>query len=200
MLIRRPFEHDAICAAVQGHSAAAHPEDGGEFSGNIRKCHWSPTLQKAVFDEWQLQHDRVKQSLGRVSHIDSHHHIHTIPALFVVLMHFILVNKIRSVRLTTNLYPNGASMKFTDMLKKRVWNAALRRLCTRTTDYFCSLESFFDHWQELDEAIVEIMTHPGHAAYVPENNVIKGEWFANRNNKVELVNYNLLENYHLSRA
>jgi chitin disaccharide deacetylase len=166
----------------------------GEFSGAVRSCFPGPALQQAIFDEFQLQYDRVRQALGQVSHIDSHHHIHTNPLLFPALVGFVRANRIRSVRLTKNLYPANAVPGAVHLAKKRVWNAGLRRICIgRTCDYFGDIRSVLTGVGRFNGSTIEIMTHPGHPSYSEENEIIRSDWRASLDAKVEFVNYDALD-------
>jgi predicted glycoside hydrolase/deacetylase ChbG (UPF0249 family) len=162
----------------------------GEFSGAVRNYFLGPALQQAIFDELQQQYDRVRQGLGRVSHIDSHHSIHVQPQLFLVLARFIRANRIRSARLTTNLYPANAGPGSFRFAKKRLWSAALRRICVgRTCDYFGDIRSFLTGVERFNGSTIEIMAHPGSPLFSQENEIIGSDWRARLDAKVEFVNY-----------
>jgi predicted glycoside hydrolase/deacetylase ChbG (UPF0249 family) len=166
----------------------------GEFSGAVRSYFLGPALQQAIFEEFQLQYDRIRQALGQVSHIDSHHSIHVIPQLFLVLARFIRANRIRSARLTTNFYPADAVPSSFRLAKKRLWCAALRRTCMgRTCDYFGDIRSFLTHVERFNGSTVEIMAHPGSPLFSQENEIIGRDWRASLDAKVKFVNYNALD-------
>jgi chitin disaccharide deacetylase len=173
-------------------SGALRPivDANGEFSGAVRSYFLGPALQQAIFEELQLQYDRVRQALGRVSHIDSHHSIHVQPQLFLVLARFIRGNRIRSARLTTNLYPANAGPGSIRLAKKRLWSAALSRICLgRTCDYFGDIRSFLSGVERFNGSTVEIMAHPGSPLFSHENEIIGSDWRARLDAEVEFVNY-----------
>jgi len=61
-------------------------DSSGCFAGNsIRSTPITWQLREAIFQEWSAQIDRLFSMGLTPSHIDSHHHVHTIPGLFFVL-------------------------------------------------------------------------------------------------------------------
>ena len=59
--------------------------NGGSFNGKISRTKITTRLLLAIFTEWSEQIERAKAVGLRISHIDLHHHVHTIPQLFVVV-------------------------------------------------------------------------------------------------------------------
>ena len=165
----------------------------GDFSGKILRRSPGPSLQRAILKELQLQYDRVRQALGQVSHIDSHHHIHTKASLFPLLAWFVEANRIRSVRLTKNLYGTNAAPGGDLLIKKSIWNAALRGICRGpTSDYFSDIAGLLSNVGRLEGSIVEIMTHPGNSSFEEENKIIRSDWRSNIDSDIELIGYNAL--------
>jgi chitin disaccharide deacetylase len=165
----------------------------GEFSGaRLPNVIW-PSMQQAILEEFQLQIDRVRSALGEISHIDSHHHIHTKPALFPVLVWLVRANGIKVVRLTKNLYPKEDKPGAGNLLKKQMWNTALRTFCAvRTSDYFGDMAAFHSNAAHLDGAVVEIMTHPGHPGYAEETKLIDSDWRSKIDANIEMIGYRAL--------
>ena len=118
----------------------------------------------AVYRELCAQIGRLLQSGVRLSHIDSHHHVHTIPALFPVLKAVQRRFGIRKVRLSKNLYCES-SLRRGLLFKKELYNRCLRRLyATRTTAKFCEFSTFASVLRRLRSVSVdsiELMLHPG---------------------------------------
>ncbi len=105
------------------------------FNGNIRKINISYDLSQAIYEEWCAQIKRVISSGLTISHIDSHHHVHTIWQLFIVLKKIQKQFNIRKVRLSRNIYPPAASISRKLLIKKWLWNLSLKRyFATKTTD------------------------------------------------------------------
>jgi predicted glycoside hydrolase/deacetylase ChbG (UPF0249 family) len=173
---------------------------GGEFDGNaVRAAKITPALSEAIFIEWSAQVEQFLSYGIPLSHVDSHHHTHTIPALFLVLKKLQRRFGIRRIRISKNLYgpPHIASRGL--LLKKRVWNEALRRLyATRTTDQFTTLDEFYQLYLREQRAhrssgnharprVIELGVHPGHPSYAAETDLLRSGWLHSEG--FELLNY-----------
>jgi predicted glycoside hydrolase/deacetylase ChbG (UPF0249 family) len=125
-------------------------------------------LKQACYREWMAQIARVRSLGVAVTHMDSHHYVHTLPLLFTVLKRVQLEAGIRKVRISHNCYDPPTSWQ--TLQKKRLFNAALRWLVpTRTTAHFTFFGSF--HALMLRHALprlssIELMVHPGAAHYM----------------------------------
>lgn len=138
--------------------------EAGEFNGDVRRIARLSRLHPAIHDEWCAQVERVLALGVKVSHLDSHHHVHTIPALLPVLKAVQRRLGIRKVRISKNVYTELDRPSGFILLKKRLFNAVLRNwYATRTTDEFTNLETFCEHRARLTTASrsLEIMLHPG---------------------------------------
>jgi len=136
----------------------------GRGDGSVRHPRTLATRRRHIFDEWCAQVERI-QSFGiAVSHLDSHHHVHTIPTLLPVVKAVQQRYGIRKVRISKNLYTRrerpGALLRF----KKTLFNTVLRAWHkTVTTDVFTDLAGFDENRELIQRRgwIVEIMLHPG---------------------------------------
>ena len=149
----------------------------GCFNGRIRAIRPSRRALLAIRDEWCAQVARVQETGVLVSHLDSHHHVHTIPWLFPALKAVQRRCGIRRVRLSANLYAPTYHPPALRRASKALWNACLRRiLVTRTTDYFGPVAVFDELASQgrLPSATstYELMAHPGHAAYDGETAIL----------------------------
>ncbi|MBF0623666.1 MAG: ChbG/HpnK family deacetylase [Magnetococcales bacterium] len=153
---------------LSGHPGLAPLlNEGGAFAQDPRRITMDAGLRAAILAEWSAQIERVRQAGVAISHLDSHHHLHTVPALFGVLKTLQDRFGILRVRNTRNLY--AAPQVLPDWrlrLKKGLWSQALRRWppLTLTTDFFTDLTTFVI----LDRAgcltprgSFELMVHPG---------------------------------------
>jgi len=157
-------------------------EPAGCFAGNaLREVRITAALREALFHEWSAQVARVR-SLGiAISHLDSHHHMHTVPGVFPVVKRVQRRFGIRKVRITMNIYPERLVVSRAHLLKKALWNFALRHVYrTVTTDGFTSLEVFLGVANKLGRRYhtVELMTHPGSSSYQPETDLLRSPAFA----------------------
>lgn len=138
----------------------------GAFAGNtLRNCNISFDLQKAIYQEWSAQVMRAQKCGIKISHIDSHHHMHTVPSMFPVVKAVQRRFGIRKIRISMNLYSTSDSPRTKFILvKKKLWNAAVRNVWkSRTTDGFTALSAFCEtpvgSLRSFDS--IELMVHPG---------------------------------------
>jgi predicted glycoside hydrolase/deacetylase ChbG (UPF0249 family) len=150
----------------------------GCFSRDVRTKRLDASARKALSLEFAAQIDRIGGAGISISHIDSHHHVHNSPSLFPVLKSVQRRYGIRKVRISQNIYlPHMATRRL--LFKKRLYNWALRNVyATKTTDGFTSLRTFFQIPQraELPLETVELMVHPGPAAYEEETQLLRSGW------------------------
>ena len=167
--------------------------EDGQFNGRLGVVDMTSSLRKALAIEWCAQIERIREAGITVSHLDSHYHTHTLPAMFPVLKDVIKSSLVRKVRLTKNLYSDSqppASKSL--LLKKRLWIAALRfALDVHTTESFTEFSTFFElsRLRKPDVGTIELMVHPGHDQYRDETDILTGQWEKKLNFKVELISY-----------
>lgn len=161
----------------------------GQLSSTWRSRPLRPSLLSAAYDELCAQIERVRSALGDPSHVDSHHHVHTSPALFPVLAALVRKYRIRKVRISRNLFEPDDAKSSALLLKKRIWNFALRHATgVRTTDYFGDLVSLVGQ-KPLGDCTVEVMVHPGHDDYARENDLLANDWRARLPEPASLISY-----------
>jgi predicted glycoside hydrolase/deacetylase ChbG (UPF0249 family) len=172
-------------------------------SGNFRRdgicgISWSPGLQRAVINEWRTQISRAMEAGVPVSHLDSHHHTHTLPHLFPALKSVQRHFNLRRVRGTWSIYDRASMPPLALRAKKRAWLWALRHLhSTRTTDEFAGLCAFAQAVREGTFApanwprSIEIMVHPdsGPQGDAIEAQLLRGTWTEYLNVASRMVPY-----------
>jgi len=167
-------------------------DDRGAFAGDrVRSMKVTAGLRAAIFREWCTQVERM-QSVGcRISHLDGHHHIHTVPSLFPVLKKVQRRFGIRKVRITTNVFEPGRIPLLRRRVLKALWNCALRSWYrTQTVDGFCSLETFERAaFNGNGLGTIELMVHPGGAGFVAENQLLESNWMQWVPGGADLINY-----------
>jgi predicted glycoside hydrolase/deacetylase ChbG (UPF0249 family) len=138
-------------------------DESGMFRDVIRSVPWSASLLRAVATELAAQIQSLIARGVRISHIDSHHHVHTIPVMYPVVKYLQARFGIRRVRISWNYYANGKWPGPVLLRKKRLFNAALAGIRTRRTDGFADLFAFLDNARQgpLPCRSFEIMVHPG---------------------------------------
>lgn len=170
----------------------------GDFRiGAIRSVAITPRLVRAVYWEWKVQLAKFREFGVRPVHLDSHHHVHTIPALFPALKMLQITEGIGRVRTTKNIYAQSPySRKL--LLQKKVWHALLRWTWpSKVTRGFTSFDDFkavvdkgeLDRWLGSDRNLcVEVVVHAG----VPnsEADLLDMAWMARHG--IRLISYSEL--------
>jgi len=171
-------------------------DETGCFAGNrLREVKITRALRAAVFREWSAQVERVQMAGVRISHLDSHHHMHTVPGMFAVVKEVQRRFGIRKVRQTMNIYPPDAPASRRLLIGKALWSYAMRRyFATTTTDAFTSLEIFHRAATTLKRyfTVVELMVHPGGKGYVAETALLTREWWRDVPFPIQMMSYNEL--------
>lgn len=153
-------------------------------------------LLLAAHQELSLQVERALRAGVAVSHFDSHHHIHTIPALYPVLKSLQRKFGIRRVRPNINLRPTGQRISGLRAVKSGLFRAALRHFPdTRSPDGFGPFRDFhsrleggaLQHFRSL-----ELMVHPGSDSWVYKDEIalLRSGW------RAQLPSWAALGNYH----
>lgn len=174
-------------------TAALDPilDSHGEFRPKEAHPSYDARLCTAILQEWRVQVRHALESGLPISHLDSHHHVHTSPRLFWVLKRLQADFGIERVRLTKNLYHDRERPAGPTLLAKMIWNASLRLLAprTRTTEAFTSFQAFYElskrrnSWPDR----IELMCHPGAAAFAEETSHLEEAVF---DHKTTLISYN----------
>lgn len=150
-------------------------------------------VRKAIAAEWSAQVQRAIDMGVPVSHLDAHHHVHTIPALFPALKDVQRKFGIRKVRLTRNIFDLGEQTRPGLRQGKALWNYCLRHYYrTRTTDRFCGFSIFHSRLMagEPWEGTVELMCHPGNAAFALETSRVDSPWCSALAPDAKFISYN----------
>jgi predicted glycoside hydrolase/deacetylase ChbG (UPF0249 family) len=166
-------------------------ESGALATGWARNLALSGEMRKAVFREWCAQVERALDLRVPVSHLDSHHHIHTHPALFGVFKRVQFRFNIRKARLRRNIF-NLGRRRLGIRAATTAWNLGLTAVVpTRTTDAFTEFATLYERvvagcpWT----GTVELMCHPGSPLFADETRLLEGDWRAVLGRDVTMISY-----------
>lgn len=153
----------------------------GEFRGEtfLRSISMNSALAEAIYGELSVQVNWLLSRCGKISHLDSHNHIHNIPWFFGILKRLQKHFGIRKVRTTWNIHGRQNEKGWTSRYRKIIWHYALRNYYrTVTTDGFCSLSDFVEvaSAHNLPHKSVEVMVHPGHDDHAEETSLLRTNW------------------------
>ena len=164
-------------------------DDRGRFKGNyIRQITIGGALKRAIFTEWCAQIETLIALGMKPSHIDSHHHTHTIPTLLPVLRSVRKKYEIEKVRISRNVYVPADPVML--KIKKAAYNATLRWVAGfKTTALFSGLDMFLTTRNAAAGArSIELMVHPGSPDSEQESAALI-EWVRNPQPGVKLISY-----------
>ncbi|BBF92621.1 ChbG/HpnK family deacetylase [Blastochloris tepida] len=159
--------------------------------------HLPRRARQAVFAEWCAQVERALALGVPVSHLDSHHHLHTHPSLFLVLKRVQRRFGIRRVRLARNLFAAGEHVRPGFAAGTAAWNLALRTIYrTRTADAFTAFRTFHERAQNERtraglswQGTLELMCHPGGEMFAAETRLLASDWRETLAGGAELISY-----------
>lgn len=146
----------------------------GNFIGNgFRQLRPSAKLLEACYNELDQQLLYLHTRGFKPSHLDSHHHIHTIPWLLPVAWRLQKKYQIFRMRNTLNVYQATSNAPSQVRLRagKKLWQAACLFLGSKMTQRFSSLQVFLlDPFRSefTAAASIELMCHPGQVGFEAE--------------------------------
>jgi predicted glycoside hydrolase/deacetylase ChbG (UPF0249 family) len=175
-------------------------DEAGHFRRDgIYETRWSRSLENAIADEWIAQVRRIRDGGVSVSHLDSHHHTHTLPALFFALKRVQRATGVRRVRGTWSIYDRAHMPPPVLRAKKAAWSWALRNVHrTTTTSGFADFLMFLRAVDEGSFAprrwpqVIELMVHPGPSAESDEAPRLRTNWLAELPVRASMIDYRSL--------
>lgn len=182
-------------AAESHRDLAPILNERGCFNGNaIREIRIGPRILKAIYREWCAQIESLIHLGLQPTHLDGHHHVHTVPQVLPVLAALRRRYKINKIRISRNMYAQGTSPGPLLLTGKKLYNLALRAAGFRTTQVFTDLETFMSVCavQPPRARLMEVMTHPGSQPPSEESRLLDMEWPGRLPYTVELVSYKTL--------
>lgn len=148
------------------------------------------TLQRALSEELHAQIDVVSSMGIKISHADSHHHVHSLYSLRHVFADVLNRRGINKLRLCYGYNTLRSKLHFYKYLRHVALNNFYRRQFLMT-DFFYDYSSFFKSAQLLkDGQTIELMCHPGHPAnhYKQEMQLVETKQVLS--DKIQLITFN----------
>jgi len=164
----------------------------GVFRG--QKVRWMAVghdLAGAVYNEFCAQIDRIRSLGVEITHLDSHHHVHTNPWLFTVILEIQRHYGIQRVRTGWNLWTSKPIRARILKPIRRIWARRLEIAAgARMTDYCSDFATIYSLRDQLPAgSSVEAIVHPGHPRYLPEMQLLlSSEWQAS-SDRFEFISY-----------
>jgi chitin disaccharide deacetylase len=170
-------------------------DEQGYFNGNaIRETKIGVPTLRAIYREWCEQIENVMRMGAQPSHLDGHHHVHTIPQMLPVLALLRRRYHINRIRISRNLYTSQSLPTPGMLARKRLYNRALRSVGFKTTGIFTDLETFVRlcSIKPPEKPTIEVMTHPGSEAHVGESRLLDSDWLTALAYQADLISYKAL--------
>lgn len=155
-------------------------EESGEFvKGRIRRFSIEKSVGQAIFNEYCLQIEKLYALGVNLSHIDSHHYVHSNPVMFGVLKRVQKRFGLRKVRISRNIYGPEDNSGPHVLALKGVYNFLLRNYYrSETTSGFTDFATFcrVAKDKKLKRKSIEVHVHPGASAYTDETGLLESDW------------------------
>lgn len=176
----------------------------GDFNAKYREFA-RPKDRFLVFNELLSQVELLREKGLKISHFDSHHHVHTSPMTFFPLGWLLKATGIFKVRNTLNVYQKRQLKNPKTAVKgilKKQWTYGMRiRHNAIMTNKFCSVTDFERAALEEPMSIpqtgsLELMCHPGDNSnheYVRECEILRAGLGNIYKLPFELISYNEIE-------
>jgi len=170
--------------------------EDGYFTRKIHSIkNFTPELKEAIFIELSSQFELIKIKGIKISHIDGHHHCHTIKGLEDIVLKLALKYNIEKIR---NQYYWPLSNPF--FKHDYRWKIFIKNNSLISTTYFNAYKSAFlkikkfpiIHSFLMNNLTVELMCHPGHPSFINEMQLIKTFSLEKYLKNIKYINYSNL--------
>jgi chitin disaccharide deacetylase len=184
-------EFQPMCSGSY-HELSSILDEQNCFNGNkIREVRIGLPMLRAIYREWCAQIENLIRLGQQPSHLDAHHHVHTLPQLLPVLAALRRRYRINKVRISRNMYDAAQPASSLLLAKKWVFNRALRAIGFKTTQLFTDLETFMNRCalQPPRRPTIELMTHPGAEPASAEARWLETDWPRKLSYSAALISY-----------
>lgn len=161
--------------------------DGVIMNGKNFMRKWLPSaLRDEIMKELLAQCAKLRDNGIDISHIDSHHHVHTSTWAITLIPKLLKETKINAMRNISNNYPIGISSfirgGWTKAMKIQTQNLII-------PDILSGYQRFIIVGQVGKGSVIELECHPGHSSYKEEEKILLSTTL---NDRYELINYRQL--------
>jgi len=127
--------------------------------------------RKEIVEESLAQIEKVRQGGVKISHLDSHGHLHKFPSFLLALSEIKKRSGISKVRRVQNIFINPQHISPTMILNK-CFDAYISHTCLTTDYFYMSANNMDTGWADAviaqmdqlpQDAVIEIGVHPGYA-------------------------------------
>jgi chitin disaccharide deacetylase len=167
----------------------------GQLSRRNMQTIPSPAFLRSVYLEFCAQVEHLLALGVPISHVDSHHHVHTVPYVIPIVKAVQRRYGIRKVRIGKNIYTANQCVTRAMIWKKAVYNWTVRSLyASTTTAGFTEFTSLHElgTGQVLHYQSIEGMVHPGSPSDRDEMALLTSPWERDMRFPVTLISYNQL--------
>lgn len=152
------------------------------YNGNFLSC--NSRYLHVIKYELRAQIERFLSSGMVLSHIDSHHHLHTHWPIAKIVVSLAQEYRIPNIRMAQNiLSPSGAHKKLYRFLLNRF---LFQRKLNPRVKLFSYLKVFMEKRPQISNEMIELMAHPGESS---EYEMLLGQDYAKFLGNYELVSY-----------
>ena len=163
--------------------------DGKKF---IRK--WLPAdIRDEILKELKAQYEKLRDHGIELSHIDSHHHVHTSNWAITLIPKLLKGINISAMRNISNNVPFGFSS-----ILRHGWSAMMKYQVSNLTipDVLSGYQRYIEKGLLAKGEVIELECHPGHPSYEEEEQILLSHSYENT---IQLINYKDLQ-YNLNKA
>lgn len=172
--------------------------DEGIFTGNIRKIKEIPQeLAKSLYNELSTQIDRIKTvEKIPITHIDGHHHVHTLSSISEIVLKVAKDNGITRMR-NRYIFPvRFPRYGIRSMINDIPWRFKFKKNGIIITRYFGPYQSFVEQLRNgiipSSDTTIELMCHPGHDFYKEESDLLFKHEIERYLIEIKYINYSNL--------
>ncbi len=173
-------------------------DDEGIFTGTIKKINVMPQeLAKSLYNELSTQIDRIKTvEKIPITHIDGHHHVHTLSSISEIVLKVAKDNGITRMRNRYTFPVRFPHYGIRSMINDIPWRFKFKKNGIIITRYFGPYQSFVEQLRNgiilSSDTTIELMCHPGHDFYKEESDLLFKHEIERYLIEIKYINYSNL--------